>query len=130
VLDDTLANAESQIQPAKFDMPAFKVFDNAQGVQIVIEAKTMLAQGFVEGAFAGVSKGRMANVMNQGKRFGKCIVKAKRRRDRPRDLRHLHGVGEAAAEVVGVAVCKDLGLAGKAPEGPRMNDARSITREG
>ncbi len=57
VLDNALADAECEIQPAEFDITAFEMFDDAQGVQIVIEAQTVFAQGFVEGAFAGVPNG-------------------------------------------------------------------------
>src|SRR5580704_12259067 len=103
MLDDALANTEGEIQSAKFSVSAFKVLDDAQGVKVVIEAEAVFAKGFIE---------------------------AQRRCDSPRDLRHLHGMSEAAAEVVGVAVSKDLSLAGEAAKGARVDDARAITLEG
>ena len=41
-------------------------------------------------------------------------------------LRHLHGVGETAAKVIGVAVSEDLGFARQAAKCPRVNDAGPV----
>ncbi len=47
-----------------------------------------------------------------------------------RDLRHFHGVGEAAAKVIGVAVGEDLRFAGQAAECPRMDHPCAVTLKG
>ena len=130
MLDDALTNTESEIQSAKFSVSAFKVLDDAQGVKVVIEAEAVFSEGFVKGPFSGMPKRWMTDIVDQGKRFGKGFIEAQRRCDSPRDLRHLHGMSEAAAEVVGVAVSKDLSLAGKTAKGARVDDARAITLEG
>src|SRR5580704_6234801 len=72
---------------------------------------------------------RVPDVMDEGKRFRKRFIQTQRRSNRARDLRHLHRVCEAAAKMVGVAMCEHLGLAGQTPEGPRVDDARSIALE-
>ena len=42
---------------------------------------------------------------DQRQRLGQVLVQSQRPRDGARDLRHFHGVGQAAAEVVGAAGC-------------------------
>src|SRR5277367_1493489 len=126
VLDDAFPRAERQVQPAKLGVPALKVLDNAQRVQIVVESQSVFAQSIVESAFARMPEGRMANVMDQRQRFCQPLVQAQHCCYGARDLRHLHRVGQAAAEVVRVAVREYLRLAGKTAEGPRVNNPSAV----
>ena len=59
-----------------------------------------LGQGAVEGLFAGVAEGRMADVVDQREGFGELHVQPQGCGQRARDLRHFQGVRQAAAEVV------------------------------
>ena len=72
-------------------------------------------------------KGRMADVVNQRKRLGQIFVQAKRRRNRPGDLRDLNRVGQAAAKMIGRAAGEYLGLPRKAPEGTGLHNAFAVT---
>jgi hypothetical protein len=72
----------------------------------------------------------MADVVDQGEGFGEVFVEAERGGDVAGDLRDFHGVGEAAAEVVGGAAGEDLGLAGEAAEGAGLHDALAVALEG
>ena len=45
----------------------------------------------------------MADVVNQGERFGEVLVEAERAGDGAGDLRDFDGVGEAVAKVIGEA---------------------------
>ena len=65
VLDDALANGESEIQPAKCRIALFEAGDDAQRMQVVIETEAMGLERDVQRFFAGVPKRRMANVMDQ-----------------------------------------------------------------
>ena len=52
-----------------------------------------------------------------------------RARDHPADLRDLEAVGQADAEMVAVGRDEDLGLAGEAAEGDRMDDPVAVALE-
>ena len=75
MLDDAFANAEGEVEPAKGRIALFKPGDDAQGVQVVVEAEAVGAQGVVEGFFASVAEGRMADVVRQGERFGESAFR-------------------------------------------------------
>src|ERR1700733_3026463 len=126
VLDDALANAQGEIE-AREGWGAFLEGSNdAERVQVVIEAQAMRVHCFVEGAFARMAEGRMPGVVHQRERFGEVSVESERGSDGARKLRHFNGVGEAAPVVVGVAVGKHLRLAGEAAKRTRMNDAGAV----
>ena len=93
VLDDALAHAESEVETAEAGVALLEVFDDAQGVEIVIKAQAVLAESVVEGALAGVAEGRVADVVDQRERLGEVLVEAERGGDGARDLRDLHGCG-------------------------------------
>ena len=130
MLDDALANAESEIESAMSGVTLFEVFDDAKRVDVVVEAAAVAAETTVECAFACVSEGRMTDVVNKSERLREIFIEAKRGCRGARDLRHFHGVGKTAAKVVGGAAGKDLRLAGKAAKGARLHDALAITLEG
>ncbi len=83
----------------------------------------------VQGALAGMSEGRMADVMHQGEGFDEALVQMERGGDGARDLRDLDGVGEPGAEVIGEALGEDLRLVLQAAEGAGMNDAVAVALE-
>ena len=87
-------------------------------------------EALVEGAFAGVAEGGVADVVDQGEGLGEVLVEAEGGGDGAGDLGDLDGVGEAAAEVVGGAAGEDLGLAGEAAEGAGLDDALAVALEG
>ena len=130
MLDDSFADGEGQIEAAKGEVTQLEVLDDAEGVQVVIEAQAMRVHCFVEGAFARMAEGRMSDVVHQRERFGEVSVESERGSDGARKLRHFNGVGEAAPVVVGVAVGKHLCLTGKAAKRPRMNDAGAVALKG
>ena len=102
VLDDAFADRQGQIQPAKLQMPVLEVLHDAQRMQIVIETQAVLAQLVVERALSGMAKGRMPDIVRQRQRLGQVLIQPQRARHGPRNLRHFHGVGQAAAEVIGI----------------------------
>ena len=69
MLDDALADLEGKVQSAEGGVAQFKVFHDAQSVKVVIEKTAMRPHGGVEGAFAGVSKGGMPNIVDKSERF-------------------------------------------------------------
>ncbi len=68
----------------------------------------------------------MADVVYQRQGFHQVDVQLKLGSDGARDLRNLHGVRQASAEVVGVAPGEDLCLVFQAAEGAGMDDAVAV----
>ena len=95
-------------------------------MQIVIEEEAVLAHGRVERLFAGVSKGRVADVVDQGQSLHQVHVQAELGRDGAGDLRHFEGVGQAVAKVIGEAAGKDLGLGFQPAKGAGVDDAVAV----
>src|SRR5215468_6901549 len=100
MLDDAFAYGQGQIYASESSIAQFKMLDDAQGMQVVIEAQAVGAKRVIECALPRVAEGRMADVMHERKRFGEIFVEAKCSRYCARDLRHFHGVCEAATEVI------------------------------
>ena len=66
----------------------------------MVEAQAMLAQSLVERTLAGVTKGRVPDIVYQRKRLGQVGVQLQRIRKGARDLRNFHRVRQARAEMV------------------------------
>ena len=76
MLDDALADSESQVKSTEGSVSLLKPGHDAQRVQIVIEPETVGAQGVIQRFFAGVTEGRMADVVHQRERFRQIGVQA------------------------------------------------------
>jgi hypothetical protein len=63
VLDDAFADGEGEIEASKSRIALLEPGDDAEGVEVVIKAQAVGAEGFIESLFAGVAEGRMANVV-------------------------------------------------------------------
>ena len=74
VLDDAFAHFKSEVEAAEGRIAQLEVLDDAQRMQIVIEEQSVLAHGRVEDLFAGVSKRRVADVVDQGQSFHQVDV--------------------------------------------------------
>jgi hypothetical protein len=134
VLDDAFADTQREVQAAKRGVAFFEPGDDAQRVQVVIEAEAVSPEGAVQRLFSGVAKWRMADVVDQRQRFGERHIQAKGRRQGARDLRDFERMRQAAAEMIGGAVAwqvrEDLRFSGETAKGPGMQDARSVACEG
>src|SRR5215472_8937576 len=115
MFDDAFADAKRQIQPAEGGIALFKPGDDAQRMQVVVEAEAEFAEGAVEGLFTRMAEGRMPNVVYQGQSLCEWHIQPQRRGQGPCDLRDLEGVREAAPEVIARHFAgqpgEDLGLA-------------------
>ena len=129
VLDDAFADAEGEIEATMRCVALLEVLDDAEGVEVVVEEAAVTAEALVEGALAGVAKGRVADVVDEGEGLGEVLVEAEGGRDGAGDLSYFDGMGEAGAEVVGGAAREDLGLAGETAEGASLDDALAVTLE-
>src|ERR1700733_6606609 len=102
------------------------MFDDAEGVEVVIEAATMRAHQIIELVFAGVPEWRMTNVMNERQSLHKCGVQSQRIRNGASDLRDLDSVRQAIAKMIGETHGKNLGLGFQAAKSTRVNDAITV----
>src|SRR5271154_1586644 len=130
VFDDALSHAKSQVQPGMRGVPLLEALDDAQSVKIVVKVEAVLAHGGIESALPGVAEWRMTDVVDEREGLGKVGIQAKRAGDGTGDRRNLKSVCEAAAEVVGIAVRKNLRLARHAPKRSGMSYASAIAFEG
>src|SRR5579863_5769460 len=105
VFYDAFADGEGKIKAAICRITFFKPSDDAQRVQVVVKAEAVLAQGVIERLLPGMAEGRMPNVVRQAQSLRQLNIKPQRPSDSERDLGHLKGMCQAAAEVVGKALC-------------------------
>jgi len=84
----------------------------------------------VQGAFAGVAEGGMAQVMGQADGFGQVLVDRQGAGDGAADLGDLQRMRQAGAVVVALIVDEDLGLVLQAAEGSGVQDAVAVALEG
>ena len=129
MLDDALAHFEGQVQAGKAGVAVLERFDDAQGVQIVIEAIAKAAHLAIQLVFAGVRKRRMTDVVAQGEGFGEFFIEIERRGHGAGDLRDFNGVGEPVAEMIRDARRKNLRFIFKPSKSARMDNAVAIALE-
>src|ERR1700730_8345777 len=102
------------------------MFDDAEGVEIVIEAAAMSVHQFIEFMFAGMAEWRMANVVNKGESFHKRCVQSESIRDGTGDLGNLDGVRQAITKMIGETHGKNLGFGFQAAKGARVHNAIAV----
>jgi hypothetical protein len=128
VLDDAFANLKGEIQAGEIKIGTFKLFDDAQCLEIVIEARAVSAHEFVEFLFAGVAEGWMSDVMDESERLGKFRIEAEGSGNRAGNLRNFQCVREPITKMVGITDGEDLRFGLEATKGARMNDAIAVPR--
>jgi hypothetical protein len=130
VLDDSFPRTESEIEAAMPCISLFETFHDTERMQVVIEAETVGLQATVQGAFAGVAKGRMTYVVHQGQRLREIYVQTESGSHLARHLSDLDGVREPAPEVVGGTAGEDLRLSRQPPKRPRLDDTITVAFKG
>jgi len=125
---DAFADFKGQIQSVEADVTMLEVLHDAKGVQIVIEAAAVGAHQFVELSFAGVSEGRMPDVVHQSQRLDEFRVDAKGRGHGAGNLRDLQRVGQPVAKMIGKAGAEDLGFCLEPSKRAGMDDAVAVAR--
>jgi hypothetical protein len=103
------------------------MFDDAEGVQIVIEAATMSAHQFIEFMFAGMAKWRMANVVNQCESFHKRRIQSQGIRNGTGDLGNLDRMRQAITKMIGETHGKNLGFSFQAAKGAGVHNAIAVS---
>jgi hypothetical protein len=133
MLDDALAHGECEVEATEGGIALFEPGDDAEGMQVVVESERVLVKGCVEGLFACVAEGRVADIVGECEGVGEFVVKAESGGDGAGDLGDFEGVGEAAAEVVAGQIAgdagEDLSFSGEAAEGASVQDAGAVACE-
>ena len=114
-----------RFRPSKRGVALLEQIDDAQDLQVVLEAAVGLHAG-VQRILAGMAERRMAEVVGERDRFGQVLVEPQAARDRAPDLRHFEAVREPRAEEIAFVVDEDLGLVFEPPEGGGMDDAVAV----
>ena len=134
MLDDAFADSEGEVEAAICGGAFFEPGNNTEGMQVVIEPQAVGAEGTVKGLFAGMAEGWMANVVGERERFSQVDVQTQSAGECARSLRHFKCVGEAGAEMIAGRKAgkagEDLGFAGEASKGPRVQDTSAVACEG
>jgi hypothetical protein len=134
VLDDAFAHGKREVEAAEAGVALFEPGDNAQGMQVVVEAQAILPEGGIESLFTGMSEWRMAYIVCQSEGLGKFRIEAQVYGKGSSDLRNFQRVGEAAAKVIGCSFRRqageDLCFAGQAAKCARVEYPCGVAREG
>ena len=125
MLEDALARLEGEVQAVERGVALLEQVDDAQGLQVVLEAAVGLHAG-VQRVLAGVAERRVAEVVGERDGLGQVLVEPQAARDRARDLRHFEAVGEPRAEEIAFVVDEDLRLVFEPPERRGMDDAVAV----
>ena len=127
VFDDALADFEGQIQSAERGVALLEIFDDAQGVEIVIEATSRGARMAASSAFSPAwPKGGWPMSWTSARASVRSTLSPSARGDGAGDLRDFDGMGEPVAEVIGVAAGEDLGLGFQAAKSAGMDHAVAV----
>ena len=127
VLDDAFAYFKGQVQTTERRVTLLEIFDDAQGVQIVVKEEPVLSHSGIQSLFARVPEWRVPDVVYQGKSFRKVYIKAEGSRDGARNLGDFERMRQAIAEVIGVASREHLRLSFQAAESSSVNNAIAVT---
>ena len=128
MFENALAGFEHQVQAVKGAVTLFKLIDDAQALQIVLEA-TVVAHAVVEGLLPRVPEGRVAQVVGQGNRLDQIVVDAQCPRNRASDLGDLDGVGQTGTEQVAFVIDEYLCLVFESAKRGGMNDTVAVALE-
>ena len=117
-----------RFRPAKLGVALFELIDDAQRLQVVLEA-AVLAHARVQRILAGVPKGRVPEIVRQADRLGERFIDAQCARDGARDLRDLDRMRHARAVQIAFVIHEHLRLVDQAAEGVGMDDAIAVALE-
>ena len=109
MLQYALARLEGQIQAVERGITLLEKVDNAEALQIVLEA-AMTPHASMKRVLPGMAEWRMAEIMGERDRLGEVLIEAQSARDRARNLRDLETVRETGTEMIAFMIDEDLRL--------------------
>ncbi len=128
MLHDAFADFKRQVEAVEFNVTMFEMLHDAKRMQVVIEAAAVDAHQLIEFSFAGMAKGRVANIVHQGERFNEFRVDAQCGGHGAGDLRDFERVGQPIAKMIGETGAEDLRFCFQTPERAGVDDAVAVAR--
>ncbi len=129
MLHDSFPDFEGEVEPGEARIAVLEGLDNAEGVEIVVEAPAHMAHLPVQLFLARVRERRVADVMTKSQSLCQVLIQTESGCHRARDLRHLDGVRQPVAEVIGNAGGKDLHLVFQPAKRSGVDNAITIALE-
>ena len=117
-----------RFKPGKRRVTLFELIDDAQRLQIVLEA-AVRPHACVQRVLPGMTERRVAQIVREADRFGERFVQLQCSRDRACDLRHFDRMRQPSAIQIAFVIDEYLGLVDQATKGSGMNDAIAIALE-
>ncbi len=128
VFDQALQGLPGQVQSIEIRIASLELGDDPQRLGVVVKAAIRL-QHVVECIFAGMTKGRVAEIMHKGDAFRQVLIDAQRTGQRTGHLRHLDRMGQPRAIVVAIRADEHLRLVLQAAKCGGMYDAVAVALE-
>jgi len=107
MLDDSLPRFKPKIQSRKCSVSFLKFIDDAQTLQIVLEA-TAIPHAFVERILSGMTERGMPKVVRKRYRLDEVLVQAQGSSYTARYLSHFQAVRQACAKKIPFVIYEDL----------------------
>jgi hypothetical protein len=111
VLHQSFQALERQIEPVERGILALEARHHVKALGVVIEA-AVAGEALIEGALAGVSKGRMAEIVRQRQGLREVVVEAELARDGACDLGDLERMRQPRPVVIALVEQEHLRLVG------------------
>ncbi len=115
MLADAFQDFPGKVEAVEFRVAFFQKFDNAQALFVVLEPP-VAPHELVEHGLARVAEGRVPQVVRQGNGFRQVFIQLQGFADRPGDLGHLQGMGQAGPVIIPLMVDEHLSLVFQTPE--------------
>jgi hypothetical protein len=114
-----------EIESRLLRITLFQQFDDTETLLIVIKSPVLLHES-VERSLAGMTKGRMAEIVCEGDSLRKILVESEGASHCPANRGHLNGMSETGPIMIARAIEKNLGLPIQTTEGGPVNDTVAI----
>ena len=93
VFHDAFADGEGKVETAVSGVALLKMLNDAEGVEVVIEAEIMALQATIECTLTGVAERWMADIVDECEGLSEIFVHIERAGDGASDLRDFNGCG-------------------------------------
>ena len=125
VLHKRLPDLPRQIQTGEVWIAGFQEVNSSQSIEVVVEP-AFSAQTFVQRPFAGMTEGRMSEMLRLAMASVRSSLRCNRLRDRPADLGNFQRVCEAGSVMVVDVSGENLGFSHELAERFGVDDAVAI----
>ncbi len=126
---EAFADFPCEVEAGEVGVFVFEEFDDAEALAVVFESP-VVGHELVEGLFAFVAEGGVAEVVGEGDGFGEVFVEVEGLGEVSGDGGDFDCVGEACAEASAGAVEEDLGFVAELAEGAGVDNSVAVALVG